>query len=157
MADPKSAGRERTLSFIVRSHFIHNLLNALVALNLRGDRARLGEAFFRLGGLFRYVGQEGDSVRLSEELRFVEDYLALQGIRFEERLSYRILADAAAETTIVPRFSLFPEVQAVLERSLESDAASWEILVDCRTGSPSPRDLGVRALRKRALRRCGSR
>jgi hypothetical protein len=81
---------ETELSFLkqqINPHFFFNTLNNLYALSLAKDE-QTPEVVVRLAELMRYViyrGQEA-TVTLSEEVKYLEDYVALQQIRFHERL-----------------------------------------------------------------------
>lgn len=91
----------RALKSQVNPHFIFNSLNSLRAL-IEEDPARARGAVTRLAGLLRYALQSGqlETVPLQEELRIINDYLALEQVRFEERLRFRV--DAAPETLVLP-------------------------------------------------------
>jgi signal transduction histidine kinase len=91
----------RALKSQVNPHFIFNSLNSLRAL-IEEDPARARSAVTRLAGLLRYALQSGqhETVPLEDELRIVHDYLALEQVRFEDRLRVRL--DAAPDTLALP-------------------------------------------------------
>jgi two-component system LytT family sensor kinase len=78
-------------------HFLFNSLNSIRAL-VEEDPQRARTAITQLSALLRGSLKMGDLklVSLSEELATVKDYLSLEQIRFEERLSF--LIDAPVET-----------------------------------------------------------
>jgi hypothetical protein len=100
MANAKEA-ELRALKSQVNPHFIFNSLNSLRAL-IEEDPARARSAVTRLAGLLRYALQSGqhETVPLEDELRIVNDYLALEQVRFEDRLRVRL--DAAPDTLALP-------------------------------------------------------
>lgn len=81
----------------INPHFIFNSLNSLRAL-IEEDSARARQAVTQLANLLRYALQSSqlDAVPLEEELRMVRDYLALEQLRYEERLQVTI--EVAPET-----------------------------------------------------------
>jgi hypothetical protein len=91
----------RALKSQVNPHFIFNSLNSLRAL-IEEDPARARGAVTRLAGLLRYALQSAqlETVPLQDELRIINDYLALEQVRFEERLRFRV--DAAPDTLALP-------------------------------------------------------
>ncbi len=91
----------RALKSQVNPHFIFNSLNSLRAL-IDEDPARARGAVTRLAGLLRYALQSGqlETVPLEDELRIVNDYLALEQVRFEDRL--RIRLEVAPDTLMLP-------------------------------------------------------
>ena len=91
----------RALKSHVNPHFIFNSLNSLRAL-IGEDPRRAREAVTHLANLLRYSLQSGqlETVPFEEELRVVNDYLALEQVRHEERLRLRL--DIAPETLHLP-------------------------------------------------------
>lgn len=91
----------RALKSQVNPHFLFNSLNSLRAL-IDEDAPRAREAVTRLANILRYSLQSGqvETVSLKDELQAVEDYLALEQIRHEERLLVRW--DVADEARLQP-------------------------------------------------------
>ena len=92
----------RALKAQLDPHFIFNSLNGIRAL-VEEDPARAREMITRLAGNLRFTLRAGDrdTVPLGEELDTVRDYLALEGVRFEDRL--RCDFEIASDTLDVPR------------------------------------------------------
>jgi LytS/YehU family sensor histidine kinase len=83
---------------------LFNSLNSLRAL-IDEDAPRAREAVTRLANILRYSLQSGqlETVLLKDELRAVEDYLALEQIRHEERLVVQWdIADRARDQPVPP-------------------------------------------------------
>jgi two-component system LytT family sensor kinase len=80
-------------------HFMFNALNSIRALILE-DPTKAQKAVTQLSNILRssLLADRRKTVALSEELRTVEDYLALEKIRYEERL--RVEKDISSETLI---------------------------------------------------------
>ena len=76
----------RALKSQVNPHFIFNSLNSLRAL-IDEDPARARQAVTQLANLLRYSLQSGqlETVPFEDELDVVNDYLALEQVRHEER------------------------------------------------------------------------
>lgn len=91
----------RALKSQVNPHFIFNSLNSLRAL-IDEDPARARQAVTQLSNLLRYSLKSGqlETVPFEDELRVVNDYLALEQVRHEERLRLRF--DIAPETLTLP-------------------------------------------------------
>lgn len=91
----------RSLKSQVNPHFIFNSLNSLRAL-IDEDPARARQSVTQLANLLRYSLQSGqlETVPFEDELRIVNDYLALEQVRHEERLRVRL--DVAPETLQLP-------------------------------------------------------
>ena len=91
----------RALKSQVNPHFIFNSLNSLRAL-IDEDPARARQSVTQLANLLRYSLQSGqlETVPCEDELRVVNDYLALEQVRHEERLRLRL--DIAPDTLALP-------------------------------------------------------
>jgi sensor histidine kinase YesM len=93
----------RALKSQINPHFLFNSLNSLRAL-IDEDAPRARESVTRLANMLRYSLQSGqlETVTLEEELRIVEDYLALEQIRHENRLRVRWDISAEVRRQAVP-------------------------------------------------------
>lgn len=113
----------RALRAQVQPHFLFNCLNGLRGL-VTEDPPRARTAITRLAHLLRYSLQSGDApwVPLERELRFVDDYLALEAIRFEERLRVHREIEPAARHARVPPLA----VQTLMENALKYGVAPFD-------------------------------
>ena len=103
-------------------HFFFNTLNAVSTLALQGRRDDVAEIVGRLGDLMRTaLHEETQEVPLSTELVFVEDYLAIQRVRFSDRL--RVQKTIAPETldAAVPSLLLQPILENAVEHGMKRD------------------------------------
>jgi two-component system, LytTR family, sensor histidine kinase AlgZ len=91
----------RGLRAQLKPHFLFNCLNGLRELIVE-DPQRAQSMVTRLSALLRYSLQSDhkEQVFLEEEIQAVKDYLELEAIRFEERLS--VQWDIAPESSKVP-------------------------------------------------------
>jgi hypothetical protein len=100
-------------------HFLFNALHTVVQL-IPIDPARASDAAEALAGLLRTALEEDrDVVPFREERAFVERYLALEHIRFGDRLRITFDVDSAALDVPVPAFAL----QTLVENAVRHGAA----------------------------------
>lgn len=111
----------RALKSQVNPHFIFNALNSLRAL-IDEDPVRARAAVTQLANLLRYSLQSGqqETVSFEDELRTVNDYLALEQVRHEERLRVRL--DIAPDTLALP-------IPPLLLQTLVENAVKYGISV----------------------------
>jgi two-component system LytT family sensor kinase len=101
-------------------HFLFNSLNAITVLvrdqNTR-DASRMLEL---LSGLLRQVLQsrKDQEVTLDHELRFTERYLAIEQVRFSDRLKLRWSIDDSVRDALVPEFILQPLVENAIRHGV---------------------------------------
>ena len=77
----------RLLHSQVQPHFLFNTLNNLVSVSLH-QASRMPDLLQRLAGLLSYQLHESNrkTVPLSKEIEYLKDYIALEKIRYGERL-----------------------------------------------------------------------
>ncbi|HEX8426583.1 sensor histidine kinase [Hymenobacter sp.] len=102
-------------------HFLFNTLNTLSALIEPGNKP--AQQFVeQLADIYRYVllTRDKPTVPLTVELAFVDTYLALQKVRFRDKLRVTVAVAPAALTTHVAPLS----VQLLVENALKHNVAS---------------------------------
>ena len=93
----------KTLKSQLNPHFIFNALNSIRAL-VDEEPSSAQTAVTNLSNILRYTlkMERTETVSLEEEMQAVEDYLALESIRFEERLKYKIEIDPDTAKIEIP-------------------------------------------------------
>ena len=123
----------RALKSQVNPHFIFNSLNSLRAL-VEENPSRARQAVTQLANLLRYSLQSGqlETVPFEDELSIVNDYLALEQVRHEERLRLRL--DVAPDTLRlpVPPMLLQTLVENAVKYGISRRAEGGEIAIIAR-------------------------
>jgi sensor histidine kinase YesM len=145
-------------------HFLFNALHTVVHLIPREPK-RAASAAEGLATLLRgTIDADHDTVSLSDELAFVDKYLDIERIRFEDRLRVHVDAPDDARSATVPSFS----VQTLVENAVRHGATPREAPTDIRVtariagrnlvvivadngggGTPSGNGTGLKRLRER--------
>lgn len=114
-------------------HFFFNCLNNLRELIVEDPR-RAQRMVTQLGGLLRYSlrGDQSELVPLADEIRALEDYLALESIRFEERLDVRWDIANEAQGLGVPPMLLQTLVENALKHGIARRPQGGEIAIAAR-------------------------
>ena len=121
-------------------HFILNLLHSLMGLVSR-DPPVAAAALEKLGDVLRYVlrvqRESRDQVSLSQEWKFVEDYLSLEKLRLGDRLNARLDAEEAALDSPVPPFVLQFLVENAVRHAVapRAQGGRLEVTARCVDGS----------------------
>ncbi len=112
-------------------HFFFNTLNAVSALALQGRRDDVAEVVGRLGDLMRTaLDEQAQEVRLSAELAFADDYLAIQRVRFGDR--FHVHKSIAPETldASVPSLVLQPILENAIKYGVAEHEGSISVKID---------------------------
>jgi len=115
----------------LQPHFLFNALNS-VSMLVRAERGAAAlEVLAELGELLRAVIADpaGHEVRLSDEIDFNRRYLALEKVRFGERL--RVSFDCTPELggALVPNLVLQPLVENAVRHGVAKRAGAGEVRV----------------------------
>jgi len=151
----------------INPHFLFNSLNSISSLTTSNpDEAR--EMIIRLSDFLRYSlkHRENEYVPLKEELGRMKDYLAIEKIRFGEKLHYEFEIKGACEDFPVPtmifqplfenaiRHSVYESVDPITIRfSCESDEGHMKMVIsndyDPRVPSRKGTGVGLQNVRQR--------
>jgi len=118
----------RALQAQVNPHFFFNSLNSVRAL-LYQDTHAAANMIDQLATLMRYtlVSSYNDCVPLDDELAAVRAYLAIEKIRFEERLQFAIDIEQDMETITVPPMALQTLVENAVKYGVEQSSSGSAI------------------------------
>jgi two-component system LytT family sensor kinase len=124
-------------------HFLFNALHTVVQL-IPVEPVKAAEAAEMVAGLLRTsIGEERDEVLLDEEWRFVSRYLAIEQIRFGDRLQTRSEIPQDLLDERVPSFALQTLVENAVQHGATPRVAPTEIVVSAARG-PNELTLAVR-------------
>jgi sensor histidine kinase YesM len=117
----------------INPHFLYNALDSLAQLthaNPKGAKKTIVE----LSRVFRYAlgTSERHHVKLGEEADFLEAYLAIEHVRFEERLRYRIDIPEELRECLIPPMIIQPLVENAVIHGIWPKIAGGSIIVAAR-------------------------
>lgn len=101
------------LQMQLEPHFLLNTLNAITALVEDGSQHEAAEMLSHLNAILKstLVRQAPEKVSLAKELAVIEHYLAIEQIRFADRLHVEISVDPRALDSMIPCFLLQPIIE----------------------------------------------
>lgn len=111
-------------------HFLFNSLHTVVQLIPR-EPALAARAAEQLGSLLRTtIEEDRDLVFLSEEWDFVERYLAMERIRFGDRLQVRTEIAPNAGDALIPSFAIQTLVENAVRHAVEPRVEPTQISIE---------------------------
>lgn len=119
LAERKRLMEVRQLKGQFNPHFAFNVMEAL-RYEILIDPQRASEMVVAFANLMRYsIRADGTSVELGVDIRYVQDYLMLQKMRYGDRLDYTIEIAPALLTCRVPKLLVQPIVENSIVHGLE--------------------------------------
>lgn len=103
-------------------HFIFNALNSIQEFILLNERVQANKYLGKFADLMRFTLDNSNkrSISLKDEVRILEIYLELEGLRFEDEFSYAIEGTGQAELkgVEIPAMLIQPYVENALKHGL---------------------------------------
>jgi two-component system LytT family sensor kinase len=120
----------QALKMQLQPHFLFNALNSISAL-LHSDPAAADRMIARLGDFLRLTlhNEAQMEVPLEDEVRYVSCYLAIQEVRFRDRLTTQITVASDVSRALVPNLILQPLVENAIRHGIEPRAGAGRITI----------------------------
>ncbi len=120
----------RALEAQVNPHFLFNCLNSVRGM-ITEDPAQAQDMVTRLANILRYNLQKDrqHTVPLASEVEAVSDYLALESIRFEDRLHVRMEINDAVRQAEVPPMVLQTLVENAIKHGVEEVPDGGDLVI----------------------------
>ncbi len=113
--------RYKALQAQINPHFLYNTLDSINWMAKSACQKDISVMVEALGGLFRQASSKDTGIiTLEEELIIVANYVAIQRVRFKDKLLFRQYADKPAMSGAVPKFSLQPLIENAIVYGLEN-------------------------------------
>ena len=123
----------KTLKSQLNPHFMFNALNSIRAL-IDEDPKSAQTAVTKLSNILRYSLkiERNETVPLDEEMQTVADYLALETIRLEERIKYKIYVDPKSSKIEIPPMMIQTLVENGIKHGIAKRTNGGEINVSSK-------------------------
>jgi len=117
-----STAHLRALQMQLEPHFLFNTLNAITTLVELGRQKEAAGMLQHLNSILKstLTRDTPQKVPLSQELALVGNYLAIEQVRFADRLQIQINVDPRAVDGLVPCFLLQPIVENAIRHGIAS-------------------------------------
>ncbi len=120
----------KTIKSHINPHFIFNALNSIRAL-VDENPTRARTAITELSNILRssLQAEKQETVSLQLELDIVKDYLALEQMRFEERLQIELYIDEETLVEPVPPMMLQTLVENAIKHGISKQESGGKIII----------------------------
>ena len=106
----------------INPHFLYNTLDSINWLAMVNGQDEISEMVTALSDTFRLSLRRSNSpyIKISQEMEYIDSYMVLQKIRFEDRLQYvSVVSDDARELYML-RFVLQPIIENAIKHGISS-------------------------------------
>lgn len=133
-APADASARLSELQSRIRPHFLFNTLNSALSL-VRRDPPRAEALLEDLSELFRAaLADDATVVSLGDEIALAQRYLAIEQVRFGDRLHVEWALDPAASAARLPPLLLQPLVENAVRHGVEPDPNGGVVRIQTRIG-----------------------
>lgn len=127
--------KQKLLRIQLNPHFTYNALNAIQSLIYHEkDRQKAADYLARFSGLMRNILElnQHKLITLDQELDFIENYLQVQQIRYDNPIRYRFDVDdrLELEDILIPPMITQPFLENALEHGFSYKSKDWELGVE---------------------------
>jgi len=129
-----TGARLAALQAQLNPHFLFNSLNTIAVLVRDGNRAMATRVIEQLSEVLRSTlsRTSANEVSLEDELRLVNQYLAVEQVRFSDRLRPALDIDPATLSAAVPRFALQHLVENALRHGIAKRTDAGRVVITAR-------------------------
>ncbi len=131
LSEQLALAQVRALRMQINPHFLFNAMNSISMLVRDRKQEAAVKTIAGLSDLLRYVLDDAtdQEVPLGRELDFIERYLAIEKIRFPDRLEVSIEVAEDTLDALVPNLVLQPLVENAIRHGVSKSAAATTIAI----------------------------
>jgi len=113
----------------INPHFLYNTFSSISRMAKLGEIGKLHEIIRALAKFYRLTLNKGEMlITVEKELQIIETYLAIQNIKYAERIKITVDADPAIFGYETVKFILQPFVENILEHAWYDDEIQIQIV-----------------------------
>ena len=121
----------KALQSQMNPHFLNNTFQLIGGMALSVHADDIYEITSNMGEMMTYaLTKDQELLRLSEEVRHVENYLKIQRQRFAHLFQSSISYDQSMMSYLIPKFTLQPLVENSFKHGFKSIEGAWDIAID---------------------------
>jgi two-component system, LytTR family, sensor kinase len=126
------------LRYQLNPHFLFNALNSIRA-SIDEDSNRAKRMITEFSEFLRYSLLNGNSasIPLREEIEALRNYLAIEKIRFEDKLDVAFDVEPSAEEYRLPGFLIHPLVENAIKHGMTNHSSPLKLRLTARAGKGS--------------------
>ncbi|WP_084043009.1 sensor histidine kinase [Bacillus sp. J37] len=121
----------RALQAQINPHFLYNTLDTINWMAQYGDAEKVNKITTALSRLLKTsITNNREFIRLEEEMNYIDDYMAIQSIRFQDKIHYSVHMDSEVKQYVVPKLILQPIVENAMIHGIEKKIGNGYIFIN---------------------------
>lgn len=125
----KQEAQMKSLQMQINPHFLYNTLDTINWMARIRQADDIGDMVAALGNMMRYSLEKKSFVRIREEVKNLEDYLAIQNYRYQDKMEASIEIDESLMDLYIPRLLIQPILENAIVHGIEEKLDKGRIVV----------------------------
>jgi two-component system sensor histidine kinase YesM len=128
----------KALQAQINPHFLYNTLQMMGGIALAHNVSEVYSIAQTMADMFRYsISGGSDLVSINDEIRHTENYLFIQKLRFQDRISVELRIDESISDIKIPKFTLQPLVENAFEHGLSQKTQDGKLVIQIKESEES--------------------
>lgn len=120
----------RNLEQQINPHFLYNVLDSIYLMAESRHAPEIADMTHALANLFHAsISETNTVIPLKQELDYVNSYIKIQLIRFQDRIHFTSDCDRECLDILIPKLSIQPLVENAIKHSIEETGDSCDIVL----------------------------
>ena len=119
----------KALEAQINPHFLYNSLQAIASRAVLNGNREISKMIEAMAYNLRYCIKGGDMVKVSDEMKHINNFLILHKARFEDRLNVEVVVEEGTPDVMIPKLSIHTLVENAIKHCLEQITGSITIKV----------------------------
>lgn len=155
LTEERTAAELRFLKSQLSPHFLFNVLNNLYALALKNSD-KTAEMILKLSSMMDFILHESgtNTILFSKELSLIEDYIALEKLRYGDRLQFAMTVEGCEHDFMIAPLLVFPFIENSFKHGVSTniDSPSIDIRISHDDGVLSVTVTNTKGIKDTALK-----
>jgi len=120
----------KALQAQINPHFLYNTLDSINWIAKRNNINEISTMVIALGDLMRIsINQDKDFITIGEEMKYIEDYLTIQKIRYRDKFTVNINVEPGILNKRIPKLVVQPVVENAIVHGIEKKIGKGSLAI----------------------------
>lgn len=120
----------KALQAQINPHFLYNTLDSINWIAKRNNISEISTMVIALGDLMRIsINKDKDFITIGEEMKYIEDYLTIQKIRYRDKFTVNINVEPGILNKRIPKLVVQPVVENAIVHGIEKKIGKGSLAI----------------------------